>query len=59
VVVSFIGGWNRSTRKKPPTCCKSLTNLMLYQVYLAVSGKYMKSHANQIHTWLNSKAIHI
>jgi len=26
VVVSFIGGGNRSTRRKPPTCHKSLTN---------------------------------
>ena len=21
----FIGGWNRSSQRKPPTCCKSLT----------------------------------
>jgi hypothetical protein len=27
VAVSFIGGGNRSTRRKPPTCRKSLTNL--------------------------------
>ena len=27
VAVSFIGGGNRSTRRKQPTCCKSLTNL--------------------------------
>jgi hypothetical protein len=26
VVVSFIGGRNRSARRKPPTCRKSLTN---------------------------------
>jgi hypothetical protein len=26
VVVSFIGGGNRSTRRKQPTCRKSLTN---------------------------------
>jgi len=25
-VGSFIGGGNRSTRRKPPTCRKSLTN---------------------------------
>jgi len=25
---SFIGGGNRSTRKKPPTYRKSLTNIM-------------------------------
>jgi hypothetical protein len=27
-VVSFIGGGNRSTRRKPPTCCKSLTSFI-------------------------------
>ena len=26
VEVSFIGGGNRNTRRKPPTCRKSLTN---------------------------------
>jgi hypothetical protein len=26
VVVSFIGRWNRDTRRKPPTCRMSLTN---------------------------------
>jgi hypothetical protein len=26
VAVSFIGGGNRSTRRKPPTCRKLLTN---------------------------------
>jgi hypothetical protein len=26
VAVSFIGGGNQSTRRKPPTCRKSLTN---------------------------------
>ena len=28
VLVSFIGGENRSTQRKPLTCCKSLTNPM-------------------------------
>ena len=28
VVVSFFGGGNVSTRRKPPTCRKSLTNLI-------------------------------
>ena len=28
VVVSFIGGGNRSTRRKPPTCRKSRTNFI-------------------------------
>jgi hypothetical protein len=29
VAVSFIGGENLSTRRKPPTCCKSLTNFII------------------------------
>jgi len=28
MVVSFIGGGNRSTQRKPPTCSKSLTNFI-------------------------------
>jgi len=37
VAVSFIDGGNRSTWRKPQTCCKSLTNyhILLYQVYLS------------------------
>ena len=30
MAVSFIGGGNRSTRRKPPPCRKSMTNIMLY-----------------------------
>ena len=31
VTVSFIGGGNQSTRRKPPTsCCKSLTNFITW-----------------------------
>ena len=35
LVTSVIGGGNRSAWKKPLTCCKSLTNLMLYRRHLA------------------------
>jgi len=28
VVVSFIGEGNRSTQRKPPTCCKLQTNFI-------------------------------
>jgi hypothetical protein len=41
MVVSIIGGGNLRTRRKPPTCRKSLTNFiitMLYRVHLAVNG---------------------
>jgi hypothetical protein len=39
VAVSFIGGGNRSTWRKPPTtCCKSIKNLMLYRVHLHIRG---------------------
>jgi hypothetical protein len=30
VVVSFIGGVNQSTRRKPQTCYKSLTNFITW-----------------------------
>ena len=41
VAVSFIGGGNRSTRRKPQTCRKSLRqtyHIMLYQLHLAWAG---------------------
>jgi hypothetical protein len=41
VVVNFVGGGNWSAWRKPPSCCKSLTNfyhIMLYQVHLAMNG---------------------
>jgi len=28
VTINFIDGGNQSTRRKPLTCCKSLTNLI-------------------------------
>jgi hypothetical protein len=39
VSVSFIGGGNHSTMRKPLTCCKSLTNFItvLYWVHLTMS----------------------
>jgi hypothetical protein len=30
VAVSFIGGGNRNTQRKPPACRKSLTNFTKY-----------------------------
>jgi hypothetical protein len=41
VEVSFIGGGNRSNRRKPPELPQVTDNmyhLMLYRVYLAMSG---------------------
>ena len=45
-MVSFIGGGNRSTRRKQPTCCNSLTNLikiMIQRVHLARVGFDLKT----------------
>ena len=41
MAVSFIGGGNRITRRKPATCRKSLTTFItyfLYRVRLTMSG---------------------
>jgi hypothetical protein len=37
VAVSFIGGGNRRTRKKTPTCRKSLTNLIIICKYKGIT----------------------
>ena len=36
VVVCFIGRGNRSTKRKPLTCHKSLTNFILYKNFVNV-----------------------
>jgi len=42
VWVSFIGGGNQSTQRKPPTCRKQLTicmyHIMLHRIQLTISG---------------------
>jgi hypothetical protein len=38
IAVSFIYGRKRSTRRKPLTCCKPMTNIMLYRIHFAMSG---------------------
>jgi hypothetical protein len=38
MAVSFIGGGNRSTRRKPPTCRKSLTNFITYSCIEYISS---------------------
>ena len=54
--VFFLCGGNRSTRRKPPTCRKSLTKLfhiMLYWVHLAMSGIRIHNVSGYKH-WLAS-----
>jgi hypothetical protein len=36
VTVSFIGGGNRSTRRKSPTCRKSPTNFIIYYIIYSI-----------------------
>ena len=43
VSVSFIDGGNRSTRRKPPTCRQSLTNL--------AGETYRQSLTNLVREW--------
>ena len=40
VAVSFTGGGNRSTQRKPSTCRQSLTNyhILLYRAHLTMNG---------------------
>ena len=43
VAVSFIGGGNRSIRRKQPTCNKSLTNFITYCCIECIPDTYWQS----------------
>jgi len=44
VAVSFIGGRNRSTRRKPPTCRKSMTNFIIRILLTPLSSSNSSYH---------------
>ena len=46
MAVSFIGGGNRSTRRKPPTCRKSLTNFITYSRLVIGTSRIVRSAKN-------------
>jgi len=48
VAVSFIGGGNQSTRRKPPSCRKSQTNFITYNVVSSTPGHERDSTHNFI-----------
>jgi hypothetical protein len=64
MAVSFIGGGNRSTRRKPPTCGKSLTNFITqccidhtspwvgfeFTTLVVIGTDYMGSSKSNYHT---------
>ena len=56
VAVSFIGGGNRSTQWKPPTCRKSLTNFITDKLYhwhnaLLSTPPHERSSNSQLKWW--------
>ena len=54
MAASFIGGGNQSTKRKSPTCCKSLINYLirLFLIRLAISGTRTHNVSGDRH-WLH------
>ena len=51
MAVSFINEWNRSTRRKPPTYRKSLTNFITLSCFIEYTSPERDSNSQRFSLW--------